>query len=520
MDFVSALRSHIIPLAMIICLTLGATTINLGAYPASWLDEGFSMNAAVTLAETGQYGTFNYKGVVLFDPAISSGAPLILPMAWSISVFGQGLVQGRLVVVAFTLLTVILLYRLTAKLYGNLMALWIIVLVLSFPSLADDTSLLLKGRITLGEVPAFMFLIVAILLWSRDWDSKNIGFALASGFFAGLGFLTKLQVVLPYLPTIVIIALLRTQQRKGNLFRLLLPAVIAVGVYVAWTLVAQALVPPALQEENRVVIIDGIRTNFFTNLGGASLSRGMYAILVFLLTALGSWLWRAYRADDTTSTTESNNRWLEGTLAVYVAVSVAWVYIFSIGWPRYIFGGLIVGLLLFGRGVYMICHYALHERITSQRLKFYTYGASLAALLVLGFFTHVLPSISYNQPLYDDMIINYINQNVDRSAVIETWEWDIVGRSQHRNYHMPHQLILQDALRQDSLNQRVKLDYDVMQASPDYLLIGPFGGWMRIYDTPVRRAYFESEILLGKYRLLHRIYPQTITHRAEATIER
>lgn len=519
MDFAGRPHSHIVALVVIIGLTLGATLINLGAYPYSWLDEGFSINAAVTLVETGQYGTTSSEGIRPFDPAISSGSPLIVPLALNISIFGNRLAQARMVIVGFALVSVICLYLLAEKLYGKRMALWIIILILSLPPLAE-ISLLLKARLVLGEVPSFMFLIIAILLWMRDWESKTVVFALASGLLAGLGFLTKLQVILPFLPTVIFIAILRAKQGKGHFIRQALPAFVAVAVYIIWVLFTQSLSPAEVRQENSIVIIDGIRTNFFTDLRGASLSPGMYLILALLLFGLGGWYWRAYRVVGRVAAPERNKHWIEATLAVYVGFSVVWVYVFSIGWPRYIFGGLIIGLLLVGRSLYALLVMVVHRWSSAKNVETGVYAISLGMMLVMGFFTHVLPTISYDEPRYDEMMITYIDQHVDRAAVIETWEWDITGRGLHRNYHMPHQLLLQYTLRQRSLNEQIDFNYDVLQASPDYLLIGPFGGWMHIYDTPQRRVYFETEVHIGKYRLLRRVYPKTRTYMPEATLER
>ncbi|MCB9454513.1 MAG: glycosyltransferase family 39 protein [Anaerolineaceae bacterium] len=503
-DFGSPTQSHIIPLIILIGLTLGATLVHLDTYPASWLDEGFTLNAAVTLVETGQYGTLSYQGVKLFDASISSGSPLVLPIALSVSLLGNGLVQARLIVVLCTIVTVVCLYFLSERLYGGQIALWITTFVLAFPTLSD-VGLLLLGRQILGEVPAFMFGLIAILLWLRDWSSETVVFALASGLFAGLGFLTKFQVIIPFLPAVIFIAILRAIQRKGHLLRLLLPVIGAVGVYLAWIVFTQALSPADVRWENSVISVSGIQIHFFTNLRGSTLSRGMYIILAIPLIGLGDWFRRAYKVVGTVAPDERDKHWLEATLAVYVGFSVIWVYIFSIGWPRYIFGALMISLLLVGRTLYgllfaAVCKWSIPEKVAKR-----VYIISLGALLIFGFFTNVLPTLTYDEPAYDEMMIAYIDQRVDRSAVVETWEWQITGRGLHRNYHMPHQLVMWKTLRQRSENQSYAFNYDLLQASPDYLLIGPFASWVGIYDTPEREANFEMEIQFGTYALMRRV---------------
>ena len=52
----------------------------------------------------------------------------------------------------------------------------------------------------------------------------------------------------------------------------------------------------------------------------------------------------------------SSAQWAELTLALYVLGYMAWFALFSVGWSRYAFGGLIVGLLLFGKLVWdLVC---------------------------------------------------------------------------------------------------------------------------------------------------------------------
>lgn len=101
---------------------------------------------------------------------------------------------------------------------------------------------------------------------------------------------------------------------------------------------------------------------------------------------------------------------------------------------------------------------------------------------------------------------DYIRRAIPRQAVIESWAWELDALSSHWQYHHPHQRYLFLAIRQFSHNQKpFDLDYDLLQADPDYLITDQFSSWTHIYQPEAIRANFIELAEIGTYRLYQRI---------------
>ena len=68
-------------------------------------DEGFNLQVPVSFATTGKYST-NYQYARQFDPLITTGPTLLLPIAGMFKVFGVGLIQARVIVFIYFVLFV------------------------------------------------------------------------------------------------------------------------------------------------------------------------------------------------------------------------------------------------------------------------------------------------------------------------------------------------------------------------------------------------------------------------------
>src|SRR4051812_10213889 len=84
------------PFCILLILFLFFTTIHIAHIPNVWYDEGLNLNAARTLAETGNYGLTSGASIRLGDPAIQTGTPMLLPLAVLYRVFGPNLAVSRL----------------------------------------------------------------------------------------------------------------------------------------------------------------------------------------------------------------------------------------------------------------------------------------------------------------------------------------------------------------------------------------------------------------------------------------
>ena len=87
--------------------------------PPPWYDEGINLEAARNLARLGHYGLMYTPGEISrYDLQLTTGPTVIAPIALVFDVIGVGLRPGRLVMLAYTLLAALGLYRFAASLYG------------------------------------------------------------------------------------------------------------------------------------------------------------------------------------------------------------------------------------------------------------------------------------------------------------------------------------------------------------------------------------------------------------------
>jgi 4-amino-4-deoxy-L-arabinose transferase-like glycosyltransferase len=481
---------------VLICICLPLLTLNLGGSPSVWFDEGYKMNAARTLAERGVYGTYTVDGYQPFDPGISSGPADMLPLAASFALFGTGVVQARLVFVAYSLLMALTLYALGSLIFGPQAGLLAALLVIAVPPLAG-TSLLAIGRQALGEAPALALILSGVLLWARSWERPGAGVAFGAGLLLGLGLLSKTQIGIALLPAMLLITVGRCWRRPGQLLRELLPVVVMLGVIAGWALLGRALTDEASRRENAVMLLDAIRTNLLTGLWGRTLSRTALALTAIMATAailsgLRLWTRSHMRAANLASW------WAEAFLACFVALYALWFALLSVGWPRYSYAGLMVALLLLGGAIGRALEQAQDSLGMLRRLSWLLVGVAL-----LGQLAAVALA-----PASDDArrTANYLDATIARDAVVETWEWELSALGRHTAFHHPHQRYLFLTIRQFSHQQtQFNLQYDALQVPPDYLVIGPFGEWTQIYSPDQLEASFTLVERIGRYQLYKRI---------------
>jgi hypothetical protein len=96
----------------------------------------------------------------------------------------------------------------------------------------------------------------------------------------------------------------------------------------------------------------------------------------------------------------------------------------------------------------------------------------------------------------------YLNENVSRQAIIETWEPEMGFLTDH-NFHFPPQLLLNKAVGYIWLNGAPPAqEYDFMQAnSPPYVLVGGFAQWVNLYPTDWLAKHYRLVTRIGGYEL-------------------
>jgi len=174
----------------------------LGTFPSAWTDDGLFMIVARMIAEG--------RGYVL--PTLSSdwanpyilgvGPPLILPVALAVKLFGFSVAVARIPMIIYMAAGVVFSYLFVERTSGRNAARWTAALLITLSAFINT------GKPMMGEIPAFAFVMAALLLHSQ-WRSKWMPGT--AGALLGLAVATKVTfgLVLPALGCVWLVALIR-----------------------------------------------------------------------------------------------------------------------------------------------------------------------------------------------------------------------------------------------------------------------------------------------------------------------
>jgi 4-amino-4-deoxy-L-arabinose transferase-like glycosyltransferase len=478
----------------LVAVALPLLLFRLGTFPAIWFDEGYKLNAARVLAQRGMYASYTVNGYIPFDPGISSGPLDVAAVALSLKLLGQNVVAARLPSVVFSLIAVLGLYAIGTFIYGQRAGFIAALVALAAPPLGD-INLLILGRQTLGEPAALALMLVGLWLWFKSWESRSWRDTILAGVVIGVGMLSKNQIAIPLVPALFLIGAARWWKYRTDLVKIFLPLGLVLTIFVLWMGVGALSTPPEIRAENSALTMDAIRSNLITDLFGRNLN-GAATVIVGLMAmsaALGAWTlrrnWKGTPAD-----------WALATITVFVAVYAVWFALLSIGWPRYAYAGLVVAMLPLGKAVWDIFTW-LAKRVSFLREN--TFVVATVVLTLVAVASNLYPALRQGDDSAQRMA-DYISTHVPPDAVVETWEWELDGLSTHWQYHHPAQSYLFLAIRQQAHKQPFNLEYDVLQANPDYLVTGPFSGGTLIYNEAAVGANFQSLAKFGPYEIFQR----------------
>lgn len=487
-------------LLALICAPL--VLIGLDRYPAPWFDEGFKLNSAWLLAETGIYGSRSVEGVIPFDMATTTGPFEVGLMALSLKLFGLGILPGRLPIALLTVLLILLVERLGRAAYGGRAGLLMGLLLIATPPIGE-LGVVLIGRQAMSETPAMLMTVLGLWLWMRSWERGCTWMALLAGLAFGVGALSKSQFAIALLPALALIGGARLLLRDDPPLRAAAPAAGLLIVFFGWSALGRLASDPATQLYNAEMLQMGLRTNLFTGLWGSTLSERALLIVAVGLAGAGYGAWRFQRA--WRKGRLGTGDWLTLTLALIAVGNTLWFGLLSIGWPRYGYLGYVAALMLLGllaaESLVKLQVWLAQRRRGHERLITPAIGVGLIAL---AFIAQLPPALRSAEGRAAAQMAAYIAQNLPREARIESWEWELGALSPYTNYHYPDQRYVYQAIYQQGRQLPYRLDYDLLQADPTHLVIGPFSRMTQIYPAQVVAADFALVITIGPYQLFER----------------
>ena len=489
----------------LMCLTvcvLSLLLVRLEAYPAPWFDEGLVLQAAKNLAFRGEYGLCSVEGCVPFHPAIQTGPTVILPMALMFRIAGAGILQGRLVIVLYTVLALALFYVLVQKICGRRVA-FLAVLLLIFTFDHEFTSFVAMARQVLGEVPALAFFWLGTMLWFRAWNDGRRSALLWPGLLWGLTLLTKTQFVLILPPALLAFWLFDWfSLRRLRIKHFLVPMLISglcVGAWYGYQAFSLGLADfwdqsMALGSAGGLHLFHFDPRRMMTALsqlvGSSLVLFGLPGMLYAVVSGLQS---------------RKEHEHQQVFLIVFGLVWLGWYAALSIGWMRYAFVPAVIGSIFSARLLGDLWDWAGQRvQISMGRLHLAPGQMAIAGIVVVLLLSGLIPmtrQIARSPDSGLQELGQYLNTQVPIDEVIESWEWEVDVLTDHA-YHHPSYDVLN--VFTERLYYGVPVPpgtYDPLSYDPAYLIVGTFAKWTGVYDRDLLAQNCTPVESFGEYDL-------------------
>ncbi|HEX7797494.1 MAG TPA: glycosyltransferase family 39 protein [Vicinamibacterales bacterium] len=480
----------------------------LADYPTTWFDEGSHLHVPKALLRYGVYADYSSDGFRYFGPTLGVGPTVMLPIAAAFKLFGVGLVQARLVIVAYLLGALFLFYRLARTLESETVAWVALAMLISSRSIA----LLDTGRQVLGEVPALCFLLGAFIVWFSAWDGRRSRLLIA-GMLFGAAVITKYQLLLGIAPTFAIGFIVNLVYYRSTAARVFVwPALVTGIIFAAW----QAVLVVYLGPQNSLQNFAALRA---ATAGAAAvfslpLMKRAAGELVSFKTFGGSLaIGLLYGA--CLSMPRSRTAQQRSVLLLFVVTTTAWYVFASVSWLRYAFAGLAVATLFLARFFVDLIQFlrtaSRHEAEAELPGTEYIRG-SLIAVVGLWIAFIVIPPLALTarailvpRPNTPALMAAYLSGKVPTTAVIETWEPELGFLTAH-NYHYPPTGMLNVAVRHIwSGGPAPRQQYHPLESEqPPYVVVGSFARWVDVYPADVLERDYRHVTSIGEYDLYAR----------------
>ncbi len=491
---VASLASWIAGCALCVVLIFA----NLDQTPRTWFDEGSHLHVPKSLVQTGRYADRSSEGVRAFGPTIGVGPTVMLPIAAVFKAHRIGLLDARMVIATYTVIAIAAFALLTSLLAGRKVATLATILMLAAPGLAFITT----GRQVLGEVPAFAYLLCGLLIWfARNAETGEVSLTLctkrciiAGGFF-GLAIITKSQLGIVLVPSLVLLVLLAWRwDRRIGVKRVIVPLIVMLVIFAGWELALLTIVTGGSLRENLTLLRQASGGSLIVvaphrMIAGARFVIGPHAFFALLAPALIYGCVRAFRRRMPVA---------ELVLLTFSVVGLAWFVFASVAWPRYAFLPLALSALPVARLV-ADCATALWHRSSRERGVAIASGLVLTLVVAASFAGQVRTTFAAPDTAPQQMA-RYLDRMTPLSAIIETWEPELGVLTDHR-YHYPDPAYLDRAVRHTWLGGPPIVGYDVHAGGADYLLIGPFARYTGIYNESTIAAQYQRIVVIGDYAL-------------------
>ncbi|MFN8377205.1 MAG: glycosyltransferase family 39 protein [Anaerolineae bacterium] len=477
------------------------------------------MNVAKTLVEDGVYAEKSSDGYRFNGAVISTGPTVILPIAAMYKLVGVGVVPARMVIVAYGVLTLGMVFLVARRLIPDWrFALAAVVLAL----LSWGNWMPLVFRTVMGEGPGAFFVLAALWLWFVP--KPRLGRLMGVGLLLGLAAITKTQYGLIIFPGITIALLLEMiWYRKTGWRYFVVPGLCGAILFGAWLVAAYVLLGVGVRDQLSDVASAGVTAtvSYFT-IDLSSIATNLLALAsgqayagLFLVALLAGGALSLPRTVD-------GQRW--SILTILVLFGVLFYLIMTGVTPDH--NRLAVPVYLLGSFAVVRVLYALLDRFEFSWNTFpgalrsgdLSSRALLLPLLALGFAVTLvaLPllragyNVLWSGSDLPYQAAAYLNHNAPSDALIETWDREMAILVPDRAFHFPPQstqAVHNAHLANPSLPSAGDLYPVLDEVTPDFIVIGPMSRWAELYPADVLSHYelvFKAGESAGAYEVFAR----------------
>ena len=518
--------AHVTSLMLLWAFAGGLILARPTTVPRLWFDEGWNLSIARNLADSGMYEQL-YIGEPVPVTFLSTGLPGIAPIALSFKLFGVGVWQSRLPGQLFTAIALLLLYLLTRNLFNPKVATASLFVALLMTGAHIHLHPVLLGRQALGEMPAISFLLSGYLCMLAGW-TKRPWLIVPGVIFWSLALSTKPQTLPFFAISLAVPMTVAAARREWRHVGLLAAALVGSLLgYVAWEQIPRVFVPQeALSHTQMSQLVVGLFQGhpdtmlsmiFVTTLAPhLDALRAAWTVILPALGGIGYAIWTTARPWRHAAQRVSDAQVTRLAILSLTTSWLAWWMFLSIGWLRYVFPALFLSSIFTAALLHDLtggCSLAFTGRQFANLTNLRRRMARVAVLIVAGVLVGIASITSlrtldeaYHQGADNSLaqITTFLNEETPRDAVIETFESELFFLLD-RPYHYPPNEIQMRLNRRTFLGQDVPIEYDPLEADPQYLVIGPMARLWQLYDPLTNTGLFRLLRQFGPYDLYERV---------------
>lgn len=472
------------------------------AVPPLWFDEGWVLSVARNWVEHGHYGQL-LEGKPASASMLNTGFPAIVPIAVSFKLLGVGIWQGRLPSALFTIGALWFMYLLARGLYGHDVGLATIVVLL----LLTEIPPVIIGKQALGELPALFYLLSGFFCFMRGWDRSSWLIAGAIVLW-GLALATKLQM-LPFLTLALLVpASVAVARRQWKPAMLICTAALGtIMVFVMLRVLQEWLLQDQVLKGSNIYLV----TAFVP-----VLSIRVLALEATLLVGLPTILGLVYAGHRIAPVDfEHGTQLILIALLAFTGSWLAWYAFLSAGWDRYLFSALFIGSVFVARMIYGLTDgfqlsLTLSRGLLVLGLKSFKKESVRACLVLVlvSLWGSVTVGILFDSYVFrgDKSLLelaDFINKKTPSKSLIEVYDMEVLFLLD-RKYHYPPDQVQLD-LDQRFQRHGIAVEYNALEADPDYLVVGPQTSLWHLYDPVLKTGTFRLLRTYKRYVLYERV---------------